>query len=163
VPDSDADAFEWEVREPGEDGEPRLKRVLRPEMLQPGALEALLRPAAAAAGAPAVAPQSVVALAGMPPPLQPMPGSGLPPPPLVPEPAYHLGIRGQQYGPYTAAQIGQMLGAGQVAAAGTKVWRPGLAGWVDLLQLPELAPWLPPGAAVPPPLTPPPLTPPPLN
>lgn len=155
VPDSDADAYDWEVRAPDEGTDPRLKRMLRPQMLQPGALQPLLRPAAPAAS-PLAAPGAAAALPGMPPPLQPVPMPGGPPP-LVPEVAYHLGIQGQPCGPYTAAQIGQMLGAGQLVAAGTKVWRPGLTGWVDLLQLPELVPWLPPGAAVPPPLMPPPL------
>jgi hypothetical protein len=92
----------------------------------------------------------------MPPPL-------MAPPPLMPaqplpEYQYHLGVNGQQFGPYTATQIVQMVQAGQIAPAQTKVWRQGLASWSDLLQFPELALLLlSPAAATPPPLMPPPL------
>lgn len=146
IGDSDEDAYDWEVREPGEDGQPRLKYLINAEMLEPGALEALLQPAAAAAAAPAVMPTA-------------MPGA-LPPPlggqPPLPNHAYHIGVNGQQYGPYSVQQLSQMLASGQVAVLGTKVWRQGLAGWVELNQLAELAPILP----GPPPIssaTPPPL------
>ena len=55
---------------------------------------------------------------------------------------YHLGINGQQFGPFVGQQIGQMFAAGQIALVGTKVWRIGLVEWVDLGLLPELAPML---------------------
>ncbi|MYM40841.1 DUF4339 domain-containing protein [Pseudoduganella sp. CY13W] len=152
VPDSDADAYDWEVREPGEDGQPRLKFVLRKELFDTAHLQAI----GAAGVAPAVAAPAAAwppAAGGMPPPLVP--------PPLIPaqpEYQYHLGINGQQYGPYTAQQIAQMVQSGQVAPAQTKVWRQGLAAWTDLAQLAELAPLLGLTAAVaPPPLMPPPL------
>lgn len=155
VPDSDADAFEWEVRAPDPGGEPRLKHVLRPEMLQPGVLAALAQPAAAAPVAgvvPAAGFGAVPPLPAMPPPL---PGA---PPPLLPQHQYYLGVNGQQYGPFGTAQVVQMVQAGQVAAMGTKVWRQGLPAWVELAQLPELAALLPSGVATQPPSMPPPLS-----
>lgn len=147
IGDSDADAYDWEVREPGEDGQPRLKYLINADMLEPGALEALLQPAAVAA--------MPVMLGVMP----AMPG-GMPPPlgGLAPQLAhqYHIGVNGQQYGPFVTQQLAQMLAAGQIAAAGTKVWRQGLPAWVELSQLAELAPLLqsppPLSAAMPPPL-----------
>jgi hypothetical protein len=163
VGDSDADAFEWEVREPDAGGEPRLKRVLRPEMLQGGALRALLQGtagmAASAAGAgPGATQAQPAALGAMPPPLgampPPLPGAA---PPLLVEHQYHLGVNGQTYGPFVAAQIAHMLQARQIAAVGTKVWRAGLPGWVELTQLAELAALLPLGGGTQAPSVPPPL------
>lgn len=150
VADSDADAYEWEV-EPGKHGMPRLKYAFRPEMLTPGRLDALLNgtpvaPAAAGFGAP-----TMPSLGGIP------PLGGLPPPP---EHQYHLGVNGQQFGPYTAQQVVQMALANQIAPAQTKVWRQGLAAWIDMPQLPELMQMLPAAA---PPLAPPPMMPPPLS
>lgn len=143
IPDSDADAYEWEVREPGEDGMPRLKFALQAKMLEAGALEAVVGPQPArAAIAPATAP--VVAPVAVPPILVPPPLAGH---------QYHVGINGQACGPYGVQQLGQMLHSGQIAVAGTKVWRQGLDGWVELSQFAELAALLaPPAPAMPPPL-----------
>ncbi|PHV31338.1 hypothetical protein CSQ94_21410 [Janthinobacterium sp. BJB312] len=140
IGDSDSDAYDWEVREPEADGQPRLKYAIKAEMLEAGRLEQLLRPAGAAA-APAAA------VFGMAPP----PLGGMPP--LV-EYQYFLGINGQQQGPFTAQQIVQYVQAGQVAPGTTKVWRAGLPAWADLAQFPELAPLF---LSAPPPLMPPPL------
>jgi hypothetical protein len=140
IGDSDSDAYDWEVREPEADGQPRLKYAIKPEMLEAGRLEQLLRPAGST---PAVVPAFGMA----PPPLGGMP------PPLV-EYQYFLGINGQQQGPFTAQQIVQYVQAGQVVPATTKVWRAGLPAWADLAQLPELAPLF---LNAPPPLMPPPL------
>ncbi|NHQ91802.1 tubulin-like doman-containing protein [Janthinobacterium lividum] len=141
IGDSDSDAYDWEVREPEADGQPRLKYAIKAEMLEAGRLEQLLRPAGAAS-APAAA------VFGMAPP----PLGGMPPP-LV-EYQYFLGINGQQQGPFTAQQIVQYVQAGQVLPASTKVWRAGLPAWADLAQFPELAPLF---LSAPPPLMPPPL------
>ena len=146
IGDSDDDAFDWEVREPGEDGQPRLKYLINAEMLEPGALEALLQPAAVPT---AVLVPAMPAMPGaMPPPL-----GGLPP---QLEHRYHIGVNGQQYGPFVAQQLAQMLASGQIAVLGTKVWRQGLPTWVELNQLAELAPLLqsppPMTSAMPPPL-----------
>ncbi|MGK5006760.1 tubulin-like doman-containing protein [Janthinobacterium sp. LB2P70] len=141
IGDSDSDAYDWEVREPEADGQPRLKYAIKAEMLEAGRLEQLLRPAGAAA-APAAA------VFGMAPP----PLGGMPPP-LV-EYQYFLGINGQQQGPFTAQQIVQYVQAGQVAPGTAKVWRAGLPAWADLAQFPELAPLF---LSAPPPLMPPPL------
>jgi len=110
----------------------------------------LLAPQATAAAAtfPAGAP----GMPGMPPPLGATPPPLGMPPPLV-EHQYHLGIGGQQFGPYSAQQIVQMVQAGQVVVAGTKVWRVGLAAWGELAQLPELT-MLFAAPASPPPLPP---------
>lgn len=154
VPDSDEDAYDWEVREPGEDGHLRLKYIIKPEAFHAEKLDAILAPAASAgAGANAsaiAAPGMLSAPGALPPPL------GAMPPPMV-EHQYHLGIGGQQFGPYTAQQIVQMVQAGQVVVAGTKAWRAGLANWSELSQLPELAmllsaPPVPPALTTPPPL-----------
>lgn len=136
IGDSDADAYDWEVREPGEDGRLRLKFAIHKEMLEPGALEALL--------------QAPAAVGALPPPLG---GSA----PAV-EHRYHLGVNGQQYGPFGAQQLSQMFAGGQIAVSGTKVWREGLPAWVDLDALAELVPAL--RSATPPAL--PPVLPPPL-
>lgn len=145
VSESDEDAYDWEVREPGEDGVPRLKYVLRADLLEPGAIAALLAPVHGFAGgapagmmaAPAAAP--VAAMPGMPPPMPGMPPPlGGMPPPMV-EHQYHLGVGGQQYGPFNAAQVVQMVQSGQVSVPNTKVWRIGLPAWSELAQLPELA------------------------
>lgn len=141
IGDSDGDAYDWEVREPEADGQPRLKYAIKAEMLEAGRLEQLLRPASA----PAAAVAPVFGMA--PPPLGGMP------PPLV-EYQYFLGINGQQQGPFTAQQIVQYVQAGQVLPATTKVWRAGLPAWTDLAQFAELAPLF---LGAPPPLMPPPL------
>jgi hypothetical protein len=152
VPDSDEDAYDWEVREPGEDGHLRLKYVIKPDAFNAGKLDGLLAPQATAPVAtfPAGAP----GMPGMPPPLGATPPPLGMPPPLV-EHQYHLGIGGQQFGPYTAQQIVQMVQTGQVVVAGTKVWRAGLAAWGELGQLPELTMlFAAPAPASPPPLPP---------
>ena len=143
IPESDADAHEWEVQPPGESGLPRLKFAIKPEMLEAGALQALFAPAVAAAPAPAafaaatLAPSSMPSLA------------------LV-EHQYMLGIDNKPQGPYTAQQIAQFVRAGQIVPAATKVWREGMPAWADLSQFPELASVLfsaPPSlSAAPPPL-----------
>ena len=137
IADSDADAYEWEVRESNEDQLPRLKFAIRPERLNAGGFDDLLRVQPATAGAVAAAPFAPAApfaaaapgAPGMPPPL------GLAPPVLH---QYFLGVNGQQFGPYTAQQISQFVQAGQVAVATTKVWRQGLSEWMDLGSFAEL-------------------------
>ncbi|MFM0757524.1 tubulin-like doman-containing protein [Paraburkholderia strydomiana] len=166
IGDSDADAYDWEVREPNEDLLPRLKFAIRPERLNTAGFDDLLRggvvaamaaPVASPPFAPvapaAFAPAPLAAAPAMPPALAP--AAGMPPLGVAPPVAhqYFLGVSGEQYGPYTAHQIAQFLQAGQVAVAITKVWRQGLAEWVDLGSFAELM-----GAsqAAPPPLMAPP-------
>ncbi|HCE29927.1 MAG TPA: hypothetical protein DET46_15615 [Comamonadaceae bacterium] len=147
IGDSDADAYDWEVREPGEDGQPRLKYLINAEMIKPGGLDALLTVQPATVGLstqttatdtgvyPATAPGVPPAMSGiMPPPL-----GGMPPPV---DHQYHLGVNGVQYGPYGVQQLVQMLAGGQISLAGTKVWRQGLPMWMELSQLAELTPLL---------------------
>jgi len=135
IADSDADAHVWEVRPPEEGGLPRLKYAIKPEMLEAGALQALLAPAPApvAAAAPAFAASPFVS-----PSLSPGLGLGA----LPPQYQYELGINGQKHGPFSAQVIAQYVQAGQVVPAQTKVWRAGMADWALLSEFAELAPLL---------------------
>ncbi len=137
IGDSDEDAFDWEVREPGEDGQPRLKYCITTEMMNEDKLGLLILPAAPAVSDVRAAPPPLVAASTH---------------------QYHLGVGSEQSGPFDAQQIGKMFIAGSINLAGTKVWRQGLSGWADLNQFEELAPFL---RSAPPPLpqtsTPPPL------
>jgi len=56
---------------------------------------------------------------------------------------------GQQVGPIGLAALGELIRSGQVAP-GTRVWRPGLAGWAAWEMVPELASLAPPPLAGPP-------------
>lgn len=144
VPESDADAYEWEVRPPSDAKHPRLKYVMRRDAHAAAAIQALL------IGGAASRPD-----AGIPPPVPGMPV----PPPVAPAHDYHLSVGGQQYGPYSGARIQQMLQAQQLAPAQTLVWRAGFAAWIPLGDCAELMPPPLPGASTaPPPLpSPPPL------
>ncbi|WP_414440231.1 tubulin-like doman-containing protein [Burkholderia sp. 22PA0106] len=164
IADSDADAYEWEVREPGDDGALRLKFALDADKLESPEFAALSSavPAATAFTPSAVALMPGAPPAGMAPALAPMVAPPLAPsaPPLPGQVAaplvshqYMLGIAGQQYGPYTGPQVVQYVQSGQVSAAATKIWRQGLTEWVDLGSFVEL----PVGVAPPPPPPPPPL------
>lgn len=151
IGDSDADAYDWEVREPNEDQLPRLKFAIRPERLSAHGFDDLLSASAIAGSGVSVQAAPISTLANTPPPLAP---SVAAPPPLGIAPPvshqYFLAVNGQQFGPYPAQQIAQFLQAGQVVAATTKVWRQGLAEWVDLNNFTELV-----GASqAPPPLPP---------
>jgi Tubulin like/GYF domain 2 len=139
IGESDADAYEWEVREPADDDLPRLKYALKPEMLAAGSFDALLRSTAPIVSDAFVSQEAISAtwsVANAPPPLAPAAPGGLPRAAVV---QYFLGVNGQQYGPYTAQQITQFVHAGQVVPASTKVWRQGLAEWMNLAALTELS------------------------
>jgi membrane protease subunit (stomatin/prohibitin family) len=89
-------------------------------------------PAAAPAPAPAPAP------------------AGATPPPL-PQPAqWFVGIGGTQQGPYDAAALAGLVGAGSLTRE-TLVWKDGMAAWQPAAQVPDLGGLF---AAVPPPLPP---------
>jgi len=172
VPDSDEDAYDWEVREPGE-GLPRLKYALKPEMLVAGRIDALLGTGAASAGTAGggfsasastagggfAAPgahgvqgaMGTPASAAMPAPGTmlggaPIGGVGLSKveAPVVHE--YHLKVNGQKFGPFTALQVGQMAQAQQLQPAHTQVWRAGMTDWVAMPLMLELAHVLAPSA-----------------
>lgn len=165
IADSDADAYEWEVREPSEDGVLRLKFAIEPQKLEADAFNALL---ATFAPAPAVAVEAPAAFAPAPaeaasaPIVPTAPFPPVAPPPLVQSTAhtlqsapplvshqYMLGIAGQQFGPYTSMQIQQFVHSGQVNASTTKVWRQGLSDWADLLSFTELSVIMPPAPPLP--------------
>lgn len=57
------------------------------------------------------------------------PGASAPPPPADTGPKVHLAINGEQYGPYSVAQISQYIKEGRVQAD-TMVWTEGMADWL---------------------------------
>lgn len=154
IPDSDADAYDWEVREPEEYGEPRLKYAINSDVLKMGTANVVVQSILTGVvqnnvgfgltGQAAYQPSTGMPAQPTPPPLYP---AGMPPH------QYHVGINGQQYGPYTAQQMVQMMQVGQVSP-NSKVWRQGLDGWLDLSSLTELTSLLSPAAPahLPPPL-----------
>lgn len=79
-----------------------------------------------------------------------MQGLNQPQPPVPPQEAlaqYHLFIDGVQKGPYTLAQLRQMVQRGEMNSA-SYVWKAGMAQWQPASELPELSSLF---AAVPPP------------
>jgi hypothetical protein len=158
IGDSDADAYDWEVREPGDDGLPRLKYAMRADMLVQGAFDALVKtqPQHAPMHAGIVVGQMGQTAgfgAGVPPPPPgaiPMPGLGLP----QVNHQYFLAVGGQQYGPYNRQQILDGVRLGQIQPATTHVWREGLSGWLSLHELAELGAGAPPMPPAMPPLPP---------
>lgn len=59
-------------------------------------------------------------------------------PPPVPETAYNVAVNGQSTGPYNMATLSQMAREGQINTA-TLVWKPGMANWVTVADVQELA------------------------
>lgn len=68
------------------------------------------------------------------------PAGGMTPPsqPAAPSVSYMVGLNGAQYGPYTVAQLSQMVAAGQINAQ-TLVWTQGMPAWTQACMVPELA------------------------
>ncbi|WP_295426356.1 tubulin-like doman-containing protein [uncultured Thiodictyon sp.] len=158
VENSNADAYGWEVQE---SEQPRVKRVVLPIFFEAGALGSLLgQPAQSHAQTTAgvVNVQAYSPGLGAPPP-PPAFGSSLPPPigvpPVVPQYQYFVVLNGQQQGPYPYLQLQQLLATRQLEVA-TLAWREGLAGWLPISQVPELAALLlvtpPPVPGTPPPI-----------
>ena len=114
---SDSDAYEWEVGEADAETGPRLKYVVRKELFQEDADDALAE------------------ALGLPKNQRPFEQPPLPPP-LTPT-QYLLVINGQQAGPYTHANAKHFLALGQINQQ-TFVWRQGLTAWLPLWQVPEL-------------------------
>lgn len=80
------------------------------------------------------------------------PQQGYAPPPLPPQPAFHVEINGQATGPFTVDQLRQYVGTGQVTP-NSNVWAGGMPNWAAAQTVPALASLFgpPPG---PPPLPP---------
>ncbi|MFJ2954221.1 SPFH domain-containing protein [Streptomyces sp. NPDC087270] len=98
-------------------------------------------PAAPATAAPAAAAPAA--------PAAPAPAAATPPP--LPQPAqWFVGIGGAQQGPYDAAALSGLVGAGTLTRE-TLVWKDGMAGWLPAAQVPEVGGLF---GAVPPPLPP---------
>ncbi|MCW3082735.1 MAG: hypothetical protein JWP12_101 [Bacteroidetes bacterium] len=72
------------------------------------------------------------------------------PPPIPQSVQYFVAANGQQTGPFTEAQLTQMVQTGALTRE-TNVWKNGMAGWLPAGQVAELAHLF---AAVPPPLPP---------
>lgn len=60
------------------------------------------------------------------------------PPPLPVEPQYFTGINGSQAGPFSGAQLQQMVAAGTVMRD-TLVWKTGMINWAPAQQVAEVA------------------------
>ncbi len=71
-----------------------------------------------------------------------------PPPPVGATASYHISNHGQQAGPYTLAQLQQMVVQGGMTKS-THVWKQGMSGWLMAEQVPEIAQLF--GAVPPPP------------
>lgn len=73
---------------------------------------------------------------------------GATPPPIPPQPMYHVAINGVQQGPFPEAQLQQMVQQGQLTPD-TLVWTQGMPAWAAANSVPALAKLF---GAVPPPL-----------
>jgi membrane protease subunit (stomatin/prohibitin family) len=58
--------------------------------------------------------------------------------PAAPQMGWHLTRDGQQFGPYTATNVLEMIQAGTMSAS-SLVWAPGLAGWTEISAIPAFA------------------------
>ena len=123
VPGSDADAYEWEVREQTPGNPPRLKLVANAAFFDGDRMKALFEPAPGASARPAgsVAAGSV----------------GLQPPPLPGAAQYWFGLEQGQSGPFDMAQVRQLVAEGRLNE-GTLTWKAGWADWQALRMAPEL-------------------------
>jgi membrane protease subunit (stomatin/prohibitin family) len=93
-------------------------------------------------------PQAPAAPAAAP---APAPAPAVATPPPLPQPAqWFVGIGGTQQGPYDAAALAGLVGAGSLTRE-TLVWKDGMAAWQPAAQVPDLGGLF---AAVPPPLPP---------
>lgn len=59
-------------------------------------------------------------------------------PPPIPETVYNVAVNGQSTGPYNTATLFQMAQAGMINAS-TLVWKPGMANWAAIADIPDLA------------------------
>lgn len=73
-----------------------------------------------------------------------------PPPPTPSGVQYHLSFNGQQFGPFSLAQLQQLCQQGQLTAQ-TYAWKPGMATWEPAGTLTDLAPLFQPTTPPPPP------------
>lgn len=148
IPDSDSDAYDWEVREADEYSGPRLKRIIAPELLlNQNAVRSIINKSQKDSGV--FIPTSVEPTPSTLTYVETIQSSSL----GDAKHQYYLGLNGQQTGPYPAQLLIQMIQIGTLPLA-SKVWRNGLAGWVEISSLPELTSLLSPAtpANLPPPL-----------
>lgn len=69
---------------------------------------------------------------------QPPQQTGATPPPMPQETQYHVGIGGEQKGPFTVAVLAQMAGKGEISGD-SLVWKQGMSGWEKAAQQDDLA------------------------
>jgi len=133
IPGSTADVYQYEVNSKVLQS----KRVLKREVLQADWSLGGVQQATPAA-TPMFAPPP---MPGMPPPLQDL--------------AYFVAVNGQQTGPHNATMLQQLVAGGHLTPQ-TKVWKAGMAGWLEASLVSELQSLFvappPLGAVVPPPL-----------
>jgi hypothetical protein len=134
IPDSDTDAYKWEVREADFDNQPRVKMSILKELLAPGQMlpiiQSIIQSIVQFESAKQIAVKQYLDL-----------NQTAQLPLYILQHQYYLGITGQQYGPFTAQQIIQMVEIDQLSLS-CKVWRQGLETWTDLFEFPELANYL---------------------
>jgi membrane protease subunit (stomatin/prohibitin family) len=81
-------------------------------------------------------------------------GHTVPPPmPTAPTPQFYVALNGQQLGPLPVQVLQQMIHSGTLNAA-SLVWRQGMAGWLPVSQVPDLAGLFAPSLPPPPPMPP---------
>ncbi len=69
--------------------------------------------------------------------MPPMPPTGAPVPPAVPQLQLYLAIGGQSYGPYDYLTLKSFVPTGQLTTQ-TMVWQQGMTEWIPAGQMPEL-------------------------
>ncbi len=62
----------------------------------------------------------------------------IPPTPEADAAVWHFTSGGRTYGPYSVAQLGQAVAAGQLTS-GSLVWAAGMESWVPMARVPRLA------------------------
>ncbi|MDO4437234.1 MAG: DUF4339 domain-containing protein [Coriobacteriaceae bacterium] len=67
-----------------------------------------------------------------------VPAAGIPVPPPVPQPMYHVAVNGVATGPFDMAALAQMAAAGQLTR-GSLVWKPGMSEWASAGSVADLA------------------------
>lgn len=152
---SNKDAYEWEVMPADDDNKPRIKYVIKPMFMEEGVTHSnlmtqIIQDTPSSSPTLSLSGQGVVFNSSFQngvPILSPVLSS------VTPIHQYYVGINGQQTGPFPPQLLIQMVQIGTIPLT-SKVWRDGLAGWVEISNLPELTSLLSPVAAtnLPPPL-----------
>lgn len=144
IADSARDAYGWEVEVLNHKISERAKRRVTKQFFQDGWFDRFIDAQSNGVVLAKVQPLKIPGINVLPPP---------PPSATPPAVTYLLHIDGQQWGPYTFAQLRDWITAGQVQST-TLAWREGMGEWRSLSMLPEFAAPSPTSGMVPPPLPP---------